>query len=55
MHHKLLYIHCGDSVSIEQELVWLRMMVQMLRENAALRGYGTAAAHGYAVVSRQGY
>lgn len=24
-------------MSVEQEVVWLRLMVQMLRENAALR------------------
>lgn len=32
-------------MSVEQELVWLRLMVQMLRENAAIRSAAVANAN----------
>lgn len=32
-------------MSVEQEVVWLRLMVQMLRENAAIRSAPAANAN----------
>lgn len=34
-------------MSVEQEVVWLRLMVQMLRENAAIRRTAAANANSW--------